>query len=480
MVLLSLFLIPLIASLGLFFLSGLAAKRLKGLAFFLSLIPLVLLVLGTSNWIGKQVDFIWFDALSIHFHLYVDHLTLVFLYLVSIIVPLSILAETRSDLERPHFFYGLILLVQALLIGFFASKDLLFFIFFFEAILVPLYFLLTIWGGKGRKRAAFTFIVYMIAGSSLMLVSVLALYLGAENPTFNMGLLAKTAQGHSMAPLLCALFLLAFFVKTPLFPFHAWLADTYCQASTTATILLAALLSKAGIYGILRIGIGLFPNIIASWSTPLVIVAIVGMLYGAFAAWAQTDFKRLIAYSSFSHVNFILAGIFAASQIAVGGAILQAVNHAVTITGLFLVVGWLEARIQTTTYLGVSGLAAIMPRLCWLTLFFVLSAVAIPGLNNFVSEIMVLYGLFVRSWWLSALLALTMIFSILYMLRWMQSIYFAKCSVVTAITDIRAKEMLYSLPLVALIFWLGMYPGPVLKQIEPAAKKLSASMETRL
>jgi len=473
MVLLSLILFPLIASLLLFFLKGVSERCVKGISFFLSLIPLVLLVLGNANWIGKQVDIVWFDALSIHLYLVVDNLSLVFLYLVAVVTPLSILAQNKNDLEMPHYYYALILLTQGLLIGLFSARDLAFFTFFFEAILIPLYLLVTTWGAKERKKAGFTFIVYMIAGSSLMLIAVLALYFGSDTPTFNMDVLQKTAEMHRVAPVLCAIFLLAFFVKTPLFPFHAWLPDTYCQGTTSATILLSALLSKAGVYGVLRVGIGLFPTYIASWSMPLLLVCIVGVLYGAFAAWSQTDFKRLIAYSSFSHVNFVLAGIFVGTKLAIGGAILQAVNHAVTITGLFLVIGWLEARIQTTTYLGVSGLAAYMPRLCWLTLFFVLSAVALPGLNNFVSEIMVLYGLFVKNWWLCSILTLTMIFSILYMLRWMQGIYFEKYSCDRVLVDIRAKEIIYSLPLIAIIFWLGMYPGPALKKIEPAAKKLS-------
>jgi len=232
-------------------------------------------------------------------------------------------------------------------------------------------------------------------------------------------------------------------------------------------------LSKAGIYGIMRVSIGLFPDILREWSPILLLLAIIGVLYGAFAAWSQTDFKRLIAYSSFSHVNFVLAGLFVWNQMANSGAILQAVNHAVSITGLFLVAGWLEARLGTTQFGSVSGLAQYLPRLAWLTLFFVMSAVALPGLNNFVSEIMLLYGVFQANYWLAAILGTTVILSILYMLRWIHSIYFDIPSPYQQRwIDIKAKDLLVAAPLVVLIFWLGMYPATILQAVEPAAEKM--------
>ncbi len=416
-------------------------------AFVLSLLPLLALILG--NWNGKEFDYVWLPALSVHFHLAVDNLSLIFLYLVAGIIPIAILSQKYDS----KMFYGLIFLLEALLIGLFTARDIITFIFFFEAILIPLYFLIARWGDQ---KAAFTFIIYMIAGSALMIAGALGLYLTSSSFDMN-----QTQE----VPILAFIFLLAFAVKTPLFPFHAWLPDTYSRSPVPATILLSALLSKAGIYGIIRVSFGIFPATMQAWSPMLLILAIIGVLYGAFCAWSELDYKRLIAYSSFSHVNFILAGLFVWNSMAQNGAILAAVNHAITITGLFLVAGWLESRLGTTRYGNVSGLTQFMPKLAWLTLFFVLSSVALPGLNNFVSEAMLLYGVFQQSIWLSATLGLTVIFSVLYMLRWFQSVYFDVPNASMQLTDIQTKELAIALPLVAVIVWLGIYPGPVLELI---------------
>ncbi|HXF28242.1 MAG TPA: NADH-quinone oxidoreductase subunit M, partial [Chlamydiales bacterium] len=314
-------------------------------------------------------------------------------------------------------------------------------------------------------------------GSVLMVGAVLSLYFSGATlhlpNTFDIPTLAKFSESVPFAALISAIFLLAFCVKTPLFPFHGWLPVAYYEASTTGTILLSAILSKAGVYGILRISLGLFPNIMQEWNPWLLDLAIIGVLYGAIAAWAQTDFKRLIAYSSFSHINFVLAGLFVWDITAQSGAIIQALNHAITITGLFLLAGWLAERLGSTSMEAAGGLAKYMPRLTWLTLFFVLSAVALPGLNNFVGEVLILYGVVGQNVWLAAILGLTVILSVVYMLRWMHSIYFEIPSPFQKNwVDIQPKETWLLVPLMVLIVWLGMYPMPALRQIEPAAEKI--------
>ncbi|MBS0655733.1 MAG: NADH-quinone oxidoreductase subunit M, partial [Verrucomicrobia bacterium] len=463
MILLCFFLFPLIASVVIMCLGGVSARTLKIVTASLSVVPL-LMQLTTAVSLGMEYYAVWFSALSIHFHLSLDYLSEVFLYITNVIVPIGILSA--STVTRPNFFYGLILAVQALLIGFFTAQDLVCFTLFFEGMLWPIYFLISAWGGEKRKQASFTFILYMIAGSVFMIAAVLLLYVSIHPGTFDIRQIATFAEKLPFAPLLAAAFLLAFLVKTPLFPFHAWLPNAYCEAPLPATILLSAVLSKTGIYGIARVSTSFFPTLLAQWSLPLMCIAIIGMLYGAFAAWGQTNFKRLIAYSSLSHVNFILAGIVATSYIAQSGAILQAVNHSITIAGLFLVAAWLEERLGSSQFGTVSGLASYMPSLAWLTLFFVLSAVALPGLNNFVSEVLVLYGIFVKSPMLSFLLGTTVILSVIYMLRFMHSVYFNDpVAIEREWTDIRAREKLIALPLVALILWLGLYPGPVITRI---------------
>jgi len=460
-----LFLTPLLASLVISVLP--LGKNLRFVAFLLSLIPLGLLVFDHNHWVGREVNYVWFPAIGVHFHLAVDTLSLLFLYLTCIIIPTSILATKGQTLTKPNAFYGIVFLLQTFLIGFFTSRDLAVFTVFWEAMLLPLYFIINYWGSGNKENAAFKFLIYMIAGSALMVAGVLALYFAAGG-TFDLTLLAKIAEKAPLSLGIFCIFLLAFAVKTPLFPFHAWLPDTYTQAPLAGTILLSAILSKAGIYGVIRIGIGLFPTYMETWGPVLLGLAICGVFYGGLSAWMQHDYKRLIAYSSFSHVNFVLAGLFVWSQDAHAGAILQALNHGITIAGLFLVAGWLEERLKTTNMNQVSGLAKYMPKLCWLTLFFVLSSVALPGTNNFVGEILIFFGLFKHNPFVTAILALSVILSVIYMLRFMQKTYFETPSPrQESWIDIRSKEFAIALPLVILVLWVGIYPAPILRHLFP-------------
>ena len=352
-----LFIVPFIASAVAFSLPCLPKKTFKALALVLSLLPLLILLGGQPAWEGAQVTYAWLPAISINFHLGIDALSLVFLYLVALVIPVSILAVRSDTLSHPHTFYGLVLLLQGLLVGFFTARDLALFTIFWEAMLLPLYFIINLWGAPQRQNASLKFLIYMIAGSAMMVVAVLALYFAASTGdisnaaasasggTFDLDALALIAEKVPYAPWLCAIFVLAFAVKTPLFPFHAWLPDAYCQAPASGTILLSAILSKAGIYGFFRIAWGLFPALMQVWSPYLLGLAMAGVFYGGLAAWRQNDYKRLIAYSSFSHVNFILVGIFVWDETAHTGAILQALNHGITIAALFLVASWLEERV---------------------------------------------------------------------------------------------------------------------------------------
>lgn len=475
--LLWLFAIPFIAAFTLLLLPHLSNLTLKRIAIGLSLIPLAMLIIGHTNWIGSEVIIPWISPLSINFHLTIDSLSLLFLYLTAIVIPISLFATPNQELTSPHAFYFLVLLLEGLLIGFFTTRDLALFTIFWEAMLLPLYFIINLWGGARRQAASLKFLIYLLAGSALLVVAVLALYFTAASNqgtgTFNLDALASIAESTPYAYWICAIFLLAFAVKTPLFPFHAWLPDAYYQAPMSGTILLSAILSKAGIYGIVRIALGLFPTILMKWNPLLLGLAISGVFYGGLAAWRQNDFKRLIAYSSFSHVNFVLAGLFIWSQTAQEGAILQALNHGITIAALFLVAGWLQNRIGTTSMNEFSGVAEFFPRLCWLTLVFVLSSVALPGTNNFIGELLVLFGLFGKSPELAAILGLTVILSVMYMLRWMQNVYFNPSNFRPENkSDIKGKDLAVALPLVALILWIGIYPDPLLKQIEPITAKI--------
>lgn len=475
-----LFALPFALSLAAFCFPFPRFSQSKWLVIALSLFPLAALLYGRGEWVGSNVDYVWMPALSIHFHLGIDTLTLIFLGLTSLVIPLSLFAVNVSRLPHPRVFYGLVFLLQGLLFGFFMSRDLAVFTFFWEAVLIPLYLIITIWGGVNRHTAALKFLIYMIAGSCLMVAAVLFLYASNGAGTFDMDSLAKTAASSPHALFVFAVFLLAFAVKTPLFPFHAWLPDAYCQAPTSGTILLSAILSKAGIYGFLRVGLGFFPSLMMEWSPWLTGLAIAGVLYGGLAAWRQSDFKRLIAYSSFSHVNFILVGVFVWNEVSHNGAILQVINHGITIAALFLAAGWLEERLGTTTMGTYTGVAKSMPMLCWVTFLFVLSSVALPATNNFVGELLILFGLFQVNPWAAAVLGLTIILTVIYMLRWMQKVYFETPSPVQASwRDLHLSEWLVAAPLIALILWIGIYPTPILKYTGAAAKKIDSVVLTK-
>lgn len=475
-ILMWLFIVPFIASLVILIFPNASGKFFKRFAFVLSLIPLVILLINHSKLVGMEVNYPWISALSIAFFLKIDALSLIFLYLTAIIIPISILAVNCSKQTHSNLFYFLVLFLQGLLIGFFTARDLALFTVFWEAMLLPLYFIINFWGGEQRHQAALKFLVYMIAGSALMVAAILFLYFAAAangTGTFNLDALQGVAAASPYAAWILAIFMMAFAVKTPLFPFHAWLPDAYYQAPTSGTVLLSAILSKAGIYGILRIGMELFPQILKEWSPILLGLAIAGVFYGGLAAWMQNDFKRLIAYSSFSHVNFILVGLFVWHQPAQAGAILQAVNHSITIAALFIVAGWLENCLRTTSMNNVSGMVKYLPNLCWLTLFFVLASVALPGTNNFIGELMIFFGLFGQNPWVAAILGLSIILSVIYMLRFMQKVYFgAPTAFQSSWIDIGTKEFLIAAPLVALILWIGIYPAPVLETINPAIEKI--------
>lgn len=481
-VLMWLFILPFVLSIVSFLLPVRNGRYFKGISLLMSLIPLAVLLVWHSSWIGSKVQYDWLPALSIQFHLNVDSLSLIFLYLTAIIVPISLFAVRSDSLTNPNLFYGLVFLLEGLLIGFFTARDLAVFTLFWEAMLLPLYFIIAFAGGEARRMAALKFLIYMIAGSALMIAAVLFLYMTSASSgqgTFNLDLLPEIAASAPYAALVGAIFLLAFAVKTPLFPFHAWLPDAYYHAPVAGTILLSAILSKAGIYGFLRIGTELFPFLMKEWSPILLGLAIAGVFYGALAAWRQNDYKRLIAYSSLSHVNFILVGIFVLNQTGTAGAILQSFNHGITIAALFLVAGWLEYRLGTTSMEGYSGLTKFIPHLSWLTLFFVLASVALPGTNNFIGELMILFGLFELNFWVAALLGLTVILSVVYMLRWMQKVYFGPPQTrVGQLNDIHAKEFVMALPLIILTLWIGLYPMTILNQIKPTTEtKLSLGID---
>lgn len=463
-ILMTLFLIPFCAAL-IILMMRLNKKNTRRLALGLSLFPLIFLALEKHLLINDSLAYPWFPALGINFLMEVDAVSFLFLALVALVIPFSLYAVPR-EASQPHLFFGLIFMLQGLLFGFFMAKDLVLFTLFWEAMLLPVYLIISGWGGPDRQYTSLKFLIYTLAGSSLMVAAVLGLYFSTEQGSFNLNTLAATAASSPYSQAIFVIFLLAFAVKTPLFPFHTWLPDTYVQAPVAGTILLSALLSKAGIYGIYRIGFKLFPALLQEWSPLLLGLAIAGVLYGGLCAWGQQDYKRLLAYSSFSHVNFILAGLFVWNETAHTGAFFQALSHGITITGLFLSAGWLEERLESTSLENQKGVAKYYPTLCWMTLFFVLASIALPGTNNFVGEFLILFGVFETIQWWVVILSLSIVLSAVYMLRWMQKTYFETPTIIKPLKmDLSYKEIAVTLPLMFLILWMGMQPTPFLNLI---------------
>ena len=367
---------------------------------------------ASAGWNAGQIllsqKLAWFgdsdakSGMDLAYHVGIDGVSLWLVMLAALLAPLAIWASFDGIRERVREYYVLLLLLEAGMLGVFCARDLLLFYVFFEFTLIPLFFVIGIWGGPERRRAASTFFVYTMSGSVLMFAGVLYLaFAAASSPavgrfTFDMETLYKVGQGLPLDTQRCLFVALAagFAIKVPLFPLHTWLPLTYCEAPTAGTVLLAGVLSKLGTYGFLRLVLPMLPAATAEFAPLIACLAIVGILYAALVAWVQTDIKRLIAYSSVSHLGFLVLGLFSLKMAGLTGSLLGMVNHGLATGALFLLVGMIHDRCGTRQMNELGGLARRMPWLAFFLVFFTLSSIGLPGLNGFVSEFLVLLGTF--------------------------------------------------------------------------------------
>ncbi|MCL5735013.1 MAG: NADH-quinone oxidoreductase subunit M [Actinobacteria bacterium] len=344
----------------------------------------------------QQVDVGWIPQAGIHFHLGVDGLSLIMLMLTFALVALGVLASWRGIKDRIGLFHLLLLWTAASLAGVFTALDLFLFYFFFEMMLVPLYFLISVWGHEDRRRAAIKFFIYTQAGGLLMLVAILGLYFlhGSTTGiyTFDYLQLLGTALSSRAATWLMLGFFMAFAVKLPALPLHGWLPDAHSQAPTAGSVVLAGLLIKVGAYGMIRFLVPLFPGASFRITDVAMALGVAGIFYGAFMAFSQTDLKRLVAYTSVSHMGFVLLGIFAWNELALQGVVLQVVCHAFSTGGLFMLAGALEERLGTRDLEKMGGLWSHLPRFGGVGMFLAMAALGLPGLGNFVAEFLILLG----------------------------------------------------------------------------------------
>ncbi|MFB6231087.1 MAG: NuoM family protein [Salinibacter sp.] len=450
---------------------------------------------GLSTATAPQLADIWAgwlpEGFDVKYFVGIDGLSLLLVMLTTLLGPIVVLSSWTYIEEKQKGYYALLLLLQTGITGVFASFDLFLFYIFFELTLIPMYFIIGIWGGKERIYAAVKFVVYTLVGSLLMLVGIL--YLGyAAGAAVNNGVF--TTDWYTLleynVPLatqgwLFAVFAFSFAIKVPLFPLHTWLPDAHVQAPTGGSVILAGVLLKMGTYGLLRFCLPLFPNVAQSYAGLFAVVAIIGIIYGALVARVQEDAKSLVAYSSISHLGFVVLGLFAFTTEAMQGAVIQMVNHGLSTGALFLLVGMLYERRHTRLMDDYGGLATSVPVLTTFMVISVLASAGLPGLNGFVGEFLILIGSFkstvLGSPGLVALATTGVILAAVYLLHMVYRTFFGELTDAAnaQMADMNAREFLLMAPLVVLMFVLGFFPNPFLQKTAPTTEFLLNTVEEK-
>jgi NADH-quinone oxidoreductase subunit M len=420
---------------------------------------------------------------NISYALGVDGLSILLVLLTTFLTPISILSTWTAVEDRVKSFMIFFLLLEVGMTGVFVAQDLFLFYVFWEFTLVPMYFLIGIWGGPRRMYAAIKFFLYTMAGSILMLLAIL--WLGIQQGSFYLpDLIAKGGIPADIQVWLFLAFAAAFAIKVPMWPLHSWLPDAHVEAPTAGSVILAGVLLKMGTYGFVRFNIPLFPSAAVQLAPWMALLAVIGILYGAAVSYAQQDVKKLVAYSSVSHLGFVMLGLFALNPQGIQGGILQMVNHGLSTGALFILVGMIYERRHTRDMDAFGGLWKVLPIYAAITLIVTLSSMGLPGLNGFVGEFTILLGAFgsqaIGSSWYAGFAAVGVILAAVYMLFMFQKMFMGPVDKEEnrVLLDLNWREIITLVPLLVFIFWIGLYPKPFFALIAPTVDKLVVTLQT--
>jgi NADH-quinone oxidoreductase subunit M len=472
----------------------------RTLAFLTSLVTFVvsLPLVFSYDQTTPAVQFVerasWIPSIGVTYFFGLDGISLWLVMLTTFLSPIAILCSFEAIKHRAKEYYVFMLVLETGMLGVFLALDFFLFYVFWEVMLVPMYFLIGVWGSDRRLYSAIKFFLYTLFGSVVMLLGILAIYFyaGAQTGTYTFNVLELMNVAYPHAPVINILgvplsfqdlvwlsFALSFAIKVPMFPFHTWLPDAHTDAPTAGSVILAGVLLKMGTYGFLRFNLPMFPEASQHFVPLIFVLSIIAIIYGAMVCMVQPDMKRLIAYSSVSHMGFVMLGMFAFNSQGVQGSLLQMVNHGLSTGGLFLVVGLIYDRRHTRQIAELGGLSKQMPIYATLFAIIMFSSMGLPGLNGFIGEFLILIGAFRVSWWWGALAVTGIILGAAYMLWLYQRTMFGEITKEEnkTLKDLDAREIATLVPIIALCFWIGLYPAPFLRAMETSVANVIQAVE---
>jgi NADH-quinone oxidoreductase subunit M len=455
------------------------------LVVFLMSIPLFTRFDSTTPAMQFVHRFDWVKSVGISYSVGIDGISLLLVLITTLLSALAILASWTSITTKVREYMIAMLMLETGMLGVFCSLDLFLFYVFWEAMLIPMYLLIGIWGGERRIYAAMKFVLFTLAGSLLMLVAIIYLYfnhgLATGNYTFDLLALREYSIPPDTQYWLFLAFFLSFAIKVPLFPVHTWLPDAHVEAPTAGSVILAGVLLKMGTYGILRFCLPLFPHASTHFTPMIMVLAVIGIVYGALVAMVQTDIKKLVAYSSVSHLGFVVLGIFAMNDQGMQGSIIQMVNHGISTGALFLIVGMIYERRHTREISDFGGLAKVIPCFSFVFMLATLSSIGLPGLNGFVGEFLILLGAYQASTLLGVIATSGVVLAAVYMLWMFQRVVWGevKHEANSRLQDLSIREWVVVAPLIVLMIWIGVYSQPFMSRTEVSSKHLIHTVQAK-